>query len=202
MEDEFITLSALKDRGWTDSIIKKMNVLPDKIAKNPHYLKASPMKLYMVSKIEEFEKSEQFCNLIVKSQSRKEGAKKAVETKIAKLYKYVETVSIEIEFVPEPQVTYEAIEAYNIWQENRPSIINGNKSYQEATINSDDGFLGRIRGNYIRHNLTNYDDILAEIKGHTGISEVYPDLKNKVMTRINIKWKNHATSEENTNLSN
>lgn len=179
-----------------------MNLLPDKLTKNPHYIKAAPMKLYLVSKIEEFEKSEHFCNLIIKSQSRKKGAEKAVETKIAKLYKYVETVEIEIEFVPEPKVTYDAIDAYNDWQVNRPSVINGKNDYREATKNSDEGFLSRIRGNYIRHNLTNYDDILAVIKGHTGISEVYPDLKNKVMTRINIEWERHATCEENTHLSN
>ena len=147
------------------------------------------MKLYFSNKLEELEKTEQFCNLIAKSQSRKDGAKKAVETKIAKLYNYVETVPIEIEFTPEPKVTYEAIEAYNIWQENRPSVINGNNSYQEAFIKSDEVFLCRIRGNYIRHNLTNYDEILAVIKGHTGISEVYPDLKKKVMSRINAEWK-------------
>ena len=202
MEDEFLTLSGLKERGWTDSIIIKMNLLPDKLAKNPHYIKASPMKLYFISKIEELEKSEQFCNLITKSQSRKMGAEKAIETKIAKLYKYVETEQIEIEFVPEPKVTYDAIDAYNDWQENRPSVMNGKNDYREATKNSDEGFLSRIRGNYIRHNLTNYDDILTIIKRHTGIREVYPDLKNKVMTRINIEWERHATSEENTNISN
>lgn len=89
MEDESLTLSELKERGWTDSIIKKMNLFPDKLAKNPHYLKAAPMKLYFISRIEELEKSEQFSNLIAKSQSKKEGAKKAVETKITKLYKYI-----------------------------------------------------------------------------------------------------------------
>ena len=35
------------------------------------------------------------------------------------LYKYGETEQIEIEFVPEPKVTYDAIDAYNDWQENR-----------------------------------------------------------------------------------
>jgi hypothetical protein len=64
MEDESLTLSELKERGWTDSIIKKMNLFPDKLAKNPHYLKAAPMKLYFISRIEELEKSEQFSNLI------------------------------------------------------------------------------------------------------------------------------------------
>jgi hypothetical protein len=49
MEYEFLTLSGLKERGWTDSIIIKMNLLPDKLAKNPHYIKASPMKLYFIT---------------------------------------------------------------------------------------------------------------------------------------------------------
>jgi len=187
MEDNYITLSGLKERGWTDSIIKKMNLLPDKSTKNPRYNKAAPMKLYLVSKIEELEKSEQFCNLITKSQSRKKGAEKAVETKIAKLYKYVETVPIEIEFVPEPQVTIDAINAYNDWHD-----FDLNNCINPASLNSDELFLMRIRGNYIRHNLTNYDEILAVLKGHTGIKEVYPDLKRKVMNRIDSEWKSKS----------
>jgi hypothetical protein len=183
MEDNYITLSGLKERGWTDSIIKKMNLLPDKLTKNPRYNKAAPMKLYLISRIEEIEKTEQFSDLSVKSQSRKKSAEKAVETKIAKLYKYVETVPIEIEYVPEPQVTLDAINAYNDWHDFDYNYVN------PVSLDSDEMFLTRIRGNYIRHNLTNYDEILAEIKGHTGIKEVYPDLKRKVMSRIDSEWK-------------
>jgi hypothetical protein len=182
-QSEYVTLTGLKERGWTDSIIKKINLIPDKLAKNPRFNKAAPMKLYDINNIVELEKSEQFCNLIAKGQSRKEGAKKAVETKIAKLYKYVETVPIEIEFVPEPKVTIDAIDAYNDWHDY--DFDKGNP----ASLDSDELFLMRIRGNYIRHNLTNYDEILEVIKGHTGIKEVYPDLKRKVMNRIDSKWK-------------
>jgi len=62
MEDknEYITLTNLKGRGWTDSIIKKMNVLPDKQARNTHSSSAPPTKLYEVVRIEKLEKSGQF----------------------------------------------------------------------------------------------------------------------------------------------
>ena len=51
----YISLSSLKDRGWTESIIKKMGVEPDKEEGDPHYRCAAPMKLYDVRRIESSE---------------------------------------------------------------------------------------------------------------------------------------------------
>lgn len=188
MEEEYITITNLKERGWTDGIIKKMVLTADKETSNPYYKKAAPMKLFLLKRIEDLEKTEQFKELQSKSESRKAGAKKAVETKTAKLYRYVETVPIEIKYIPEPELTQTAIISYNQWQANRPSVLNGNRDYTVASENSDKEFLDRIRKNYIRHNLTNYDDVLAEIKGKIGISEVYHILKKKVMDRIDNEW--------------
>ena len=35
-EIEYITKSKLKERGWTDSIIRKMKIIPNLIKINPH----------------------------------------------------------------------------------------------------------------------------------------------------------------------
>lgn len=194
MEDknEYITLTNLKNRGWTNSIIKKMDLQADKQAQNPYYKKAAPVKLFLVDRIEDLENSEQFIALITKSKPRKEAAKNAVDTKIVNLFAYIENVPVIVEYVSEPELTYYAISAYNNWQCNRPSVVNGNNDGNHANINSDKAFLARIRTNYIRHNLTNYDSILAKIGGKVGISEVYPELKKRVMARIDAESTSHA----------
>ena len=43
--------------------------------------------------------------------------------------------------------------------------------------------LTRITNNYIRHELTNYDEILESIKGKVGISEGYIKLKENVLMK-------------------
>jgi hypothetical protein len=193
-ENMYITLSDLKKRGWTDNIIQKMQLQPDKVVKNPCFSKAPPMKLFLISQVENCEKTEQFAALVDKSKRRKIGASKAVKTKTKKLFAFIDSVEIKVQFVPEPLLTEKAIHAYNTWQNNRPSVINGNNEGFYADINSDSSFLDRIKSNYIRHNLTNYDEILEEIKGKTGITEVYPELKKRVQERIKEEWNRQKSN--------
>lgn len=193
-ENTYITLADLKKRGWTDSIIRNMHLQPDKVVKNPRFSKAAPMKLYLISQIEMCEKTEQFAALTDKSKNRKIGASKAVETKTKKLFAYVDNLQIKVNFLPEPILTEKAIYVYNNWQKNRPSVIKGNNEGFHANKNSDGDFLDRIKSNYIRHNLTNYDDILEEIKGKTGITEVYPELKKRVQERIREEWNRQKSN--------
>ncbi len=105
------------------------------------------------------------------------------------LFAYIEMVSIKIKYVPEPILTQLAINEYNNW----------NNSYgvrfRYLTENSKPEVLDRIKKNYIRHNLTNYDEILREIKGLEGAGKVYPILKWKVMNRIDTEWSKRQQNE-------
>lgn len=190
MEDnnDYIILATLKKRGWTDSMIKKLALTPDKLVRNPRYKKAASMKIFSLQKVERLERTELFNMLLAKSRKRKKSAAKAVETKRTNLFSYVESVPIIIKYIPEPQVTTDAIESYNYWQSRRPSIVKGKNSFVPANMESDDFFINRIRSNYIRHKLTNYDEILKVIKGHVGVGEGYFTLKRKVMDRIDTEW--------------
>lgn len=192
-ENTHITLSDLKKRGWTNTVIQDMQLQPDKLVKNPRFSKAAPMKLYLISQVQKCEETDEFAAIMNKSKRRKVGASKAVETKIKKLFAYVDNIEIKVQFLSEPSLTENAIRAYNTWQNNRPSVINGNNEAFHATSVSDSDFLARIRVNYIRHNLTNYDKILDDIKGKTGITEVYPELKKRVQERIKSEWNQQKT---------
>ena len=47
----YISLSSLKSRGWTESIIKRYALQHDKEAVNPYYRSAAPIKLYELHKM-------------------------------------------------------------------------------------------------------------------------------------------------------
>lgn len=186
--EQYITLSTVKDRGWTETMLKKLSVQPDKFATNPYYKNASQMKLYSLARIKEIENTQQFNELYKKSQMRRESAQKAVNTKTNNLLTYVNSIPLRVEYMPDPELTQAAIDSYNTWQKNRPSVQNGSNEPFTASESSDSAFLARIRLNFIRHNLTNYDEILEEIRGKTGVKEVYPMLKSMVQTRIKVAW--------------
>jgi hypothetical protein len=48
----------------------------------------------------------------------------------------------------------------------------------------DEDFLCRITVNYVRHQMTNYEDSLRKIAGKVGTKEAYLHLKSKVLDAI------------------
>ena len=78
---EYFTKTAMRERGWTDSVMKALSMEPDLQKVNPRYKKAAPMLLYEKDKVLTIESTENFKILIEKQALRKQSAKKAVETK-------------------------------------------------------------------------------------------------------------------------
>ena len=73
-----------------------------------------------------------------------------------------------------------AIEEYNIHQAEVGHVEN--MILDEKYL--DNAFLSRIMVNYIRHNLTSYEDLLEELRGKEGKYEAYTKLKNKILEKI------------------
>lgn len=189
-EEDYIPKSELKERGWTDSMIKKLNLKPDTSKRNPMYPTAAPpMKLYSREKIEQIEKTPEFEELYEKSLKRKKSAQKAVETKKEKLLEFAENVKIKVKYIEEPQLTDLAIQSFNNWHFLHDDV-------PPASRNSDEVFLDRIRNNFIRHELTNYDRIIAHIRGQIGKHEAYQLIKERVMERIDEEWNRKKTEQE------
>jgi hypothetical protein len=127
---------------------------------------------------------------------RKKSAQKSVKTKKEKILQFANDVDIEIDYMDDKKLTKVAIESYNSWNYNRPSVLIGNVHFEPASFDSDEDFLHRIKNNYIRHKLTNYDDILIQIKSKVGKSEAYELIKNRVEERIQEKWNTLNQTQE------
>lgn len=79
-ETKYITLSTIKERGWTDKLIKEYLPNPDKTAQNPHYRSASPMKLYELNKIINLEENIQYIKEYVeKTKEKRESLREKAE---------------------------------------------------------------------------------------------------------------------------
>lgn len=55
VKEEYLSRGKLKERGWTDKIIRQFMPLCDKEKKNPYYASASPMRLYLLERVEQFQ---------------------------------------------------------------------------------------------------------------------------------------------------
>ena len=177
MQDcNYISLSSLKDRGWTEGIIKKIGVVPDKEVVNPHYKNSAPMKLYDVRRIEGIEASDEFKTLYDTALKRRMAAKKAAETKMQSMKDYVHSIEIKMPMSSKEQVFRRAVAHYNALWEWRGCYDKHISDYRIL----DNATLERLTANMIRHSMTDYDSVLERNYGKVGVEYAHDYLKEKI----------------------
>ena len=194
-----IALTTVRQMGFTDKLINQL--LPEPIlVQNPYYKKAPPMKLWEEETVIKATKQQAFIDEQGKRARRKESAKKAVETKKHKLktdmarrgesiaVKRLDLKTLKEKTIEAKQRHYNEYSYYDLF-------------YEDASM-ADEETVNRWMVNYIRHNLTVYDDDLYEIRGKVGkneayilyfenvlneIARVYPELKEECQEQIERK---------------
>jgi hypothetical protein len=134
-----LSVSALKARGWTDTLIRDFLGPPDHTRPHPHYRSAAPMRLYARSRVEAVEASAAWAHVQDRAGRRKAAAAKAVQTKTTALRVYLDQLRITVPVMPMAQLTARACAHYNDrqWEFER-------WDGPEATPASEPGFLARI----------------------------------------------------------
>jgi len=176
MTKQFITKTDLISiRKWSDRLIKKYMPVPDEIRNNPYYGQASTMKLYKISRVEAIEKNEQFLIDFQKTILRRKSSLKMVETKKDNLFIQISELPISVEIIPRNELITLVIDAYN------------DRNYYKDYLtlrDLDQSTLERLTVNYIRHELTSYDQCLGLIFSKVGKKEGYRLLIERIYNCI------------------
>jgi Zn-finger nucleic acid-binding protein len=172
----------IKERGWTDGLIKKHLGEPDEFKKNPHYKSGPPMRLFLLERVEEIEAQSEVAESIAKVIARRPALSAAAilraDAQRNDLLDAVASVKIEIVRFEPDELRRRAIASYNsLW-------LDRGKLHKRATASDDPDFLDRITRNYARHHLVDYDSILTQLSGRVGKNDAYWLFKNRVMARI------------------
>lgn len=176
--DKLYTKTQLKERGWTEGLVAKLLPEPDQIKPNPHHRSGPPMRLYRTDRVAEAEACEAFQEATAALANRRRAAMKGVSTKREKLKANLESVEIKVPRLDERRLIKRACDHYNARQIDR-----GNMDLC-ASESSDRLFLERITVNYLRHELTPYEDELTNIAGQVGADDARMDIKEKVLDAI------------------
>jgi len=175
MSDFWVKAILKEDRGWTEAGIKRFLGKPDKTATNPHYKCASAMCLYKKERVKQVESTADFKAWQERSVKRRKAALDAAETKKRNLLNTVQSWSIDVPVLPMNEVRRLAVDHYNNWEGN----------YEVASLkDSEADFLNRITVNYIRHQLTIYDDSNRWMSGKVGKDEAYYTNRHRVFDAI------------------
>jgi hypothetical protein len=182
IDQDYISASGLKHQGWTDLLIRRFLPTPDKIATNPHYKCAAPMRLYLTSRVQEIEAAGDFKSQLERAQQRKQAASRAVETKRERLRERLAQIIIAVPTLPQDELIEAACTHYN--SRKLDLLLDRGHTYTPATPNSDEWFLHRITVNYIRHQLSSYERQLRRVAGRVGANEAWLEISRKVFRAI------------------
>ncbi|MCM1236332.1 MAG: hypothetical protein NC489_40135 [Ruminococcus flavefaciens] len=181
--EQTITKTEVMAMGFSEKTIKELLPMPQ-LATNPHYKSAYPMKLWKLSVVEEAMKTPQFQEALKKREKRQAAAAKAVATKLSKIQdetkKFIESIMIErmdIDVLRE-----KALEAKQCWYDEQ-SFVRGDL-YPKDAYSADEKTVIRWMVNYIRHELTSYDEQLYSMKGRTGIRDMYQEIHSIILDKI------------------
>ena len=183
---KMITLSEVKKRGWTDGLMKSFHLEPELLARNPVFKCASPMKLYLLSRVEEIENNPEFTKAFEKMKGTREKLSIKATARMDKLrkelFEYIDGVVIKLPNLSQDKMYIKAINAYNYLWWSREEYD------KQASIDSPKEFLDRISLNYLRHECTHYEKELEGLFGKVGVHEGYFRLKNRVNSEILRKY--------------
>jgi hypothetical protein len=172
-KEEMLCQSKLLELGFNKKMI--VLLLGEPILKdNPHYKSSPPMKLWKKTEVDNVINSEAFKNYLIEKEKKKDRYLKGVETKRKKLESFINT---KIDEIYVKVISKKKLEKYTI--ESKMEY-----DYSFELYVADNETLNRWMVNYIRHNLTEYDDVLYDAKGKVGIGEEYTKYKIAVLDKI------------------
>lgn len=181
--EQTLTKTEVKSLGFTEKLIEMLLPEPE-LRPNPHYRSAAFMQLFKRSDVEKAMKNPVFQERLKKREERQAAAEKAVETKRAKLKaatdKFIE--SIKIEKVDIDVLRTATIEAKQDWYYEQ-SYIRG-EWYVKDAYSADENTVMRWMVNFVRHEMTSYDEQLYYMKGKVGIREMYQDIRDFILDKI------------------
>jgi hypothetical protein len=170
------TKRALKERGWTDEMIEHFLGPPDKTTINMFHRSGPRVCLYTKARVHSAESTPEFRTHQRERAGRRQAARRAVETKAAKLRKELDAITIKVPDLDYDVLTRRAIDSYNA---GRPD-----SSMESASVHSDPAFLDRIRVNYLRHELTEYEILLGQVASRVGARDARLEIKERVLNAI------------------
>ena len=177
---DFINRQTIKiEYRLTDSLIKKIGA-PDKTAVNPHFRTGPPMLLYERGRVKKWIEENQ--DIIHRSRKRKVPAPPSAATKTKKTRHQVESADFDVPVMEKDLLMEKACAHYN-------SLWNARGTCNKCASKDDDPeFIKRICINYLRHQVSGYENDREDMRGRTGTRKGYEIIKDEVMEAIRDKY--------------
>ena len=174
-----ITTAALQARGWTPTAIKRWLGPPDHVEEFRIYGRGWCSRYwYTEERVLAAEATSEWQSFTAGRAGRSERAKKAAATRYQETIAWAETVEIRV-YVGSR--TWEQLCQEGVAHKR---ALDSERGRRGEVYEPDDATRTRWALNYARHELSNYEAILADVRGRTGSADAYEEIKQRVMDRI------------------
>lgn len=192
MINELITQTSLLNRGWTKSLMNKYYPKPSQLRNNPMGRSLAKVKLYDRQEVSRIEQTEAFKNDLAKAKKRSNSMVYLNEQKRQGLLQQIDEMALSVKVLKNDVLVKNAIKYYNDFQR-----MNGNLECELASTESDMNFLKRIIVNYIRYELTCYDQAINGLLGKVGKKEGFIRLSRRIYQKIAENYPEYAEESYN-----
>lgn len=194
--ETYLTVAGLRERGWTDAMIREYLREPDATRPNPRYWSAAPMKLYLTERAESAEASPEWAERKTHGDRRRAAGLAAADRMRAETEALARQLAADLAaslvLPADPQRA--AIEAYNEWHSDGctcPGWYELGSCDKRADTSDSPEFLRRITVNYLRHYLTGYDRVYKRLAGRVGHQDAHEILRAEVNAAIEAHLAEH-----------
>jgi hypothetical protein len=150
--DDLYSTPELKERGWTDAIIRDLLGEHDDTRPNPHYSSAgAPMRFWLKERADAIARTTEFAERVEKARRRAQSGRSAAAARRRELLRLVDRIEITVRKMPLEDAVDEAIWSFNCRGWYLQAVRREYLPFDEATKASDPRFLDRITVNYLRH---------------------------------------------------
>ncbi|MET9373892.1 hypothetical protein ABZX98_07055 [Streptomyces sp. NPDC002992] len=167
----YVTLSGLRERGWTDAMVRDLLGAPDVQGRDPRRWSIAPVRLYLVARVEAVERTPEFTECAASSGRRSSAAEAAAEARRQAVLATIRAEPIDVPRLPAAELERRAVRHRHLLGARSPGGVAA-------------GALVRWQVNYLWHALSRYETLLDGLYGSTGRAEAERLLRRRLYEAI------------------
>ncbi|MFF8606082.1 hypothetical protein ACF06X_09105 [Streptomyces sp. NPDC015346] len=167
----YTTLGGLRERGWTDAMVRDLLGEPDVQGRDPRRWSLAPVRLYLLARVEAVERTPEFAQCAAASGSRSAAAEAGAERRRRAVLAAIRAEPIEVPRLPAAELERRAVRHRHLLGARGPGGVAA-------------GALVRWQVSYLRHALSRYDTLLDGLYGSTGRAEAERLLSRRLYEAI------------------
>ncbi|MFC9701598.1 hypothetical protein ACFTWD_12960 [Streptomyces sp. NPDC056943] len=166
----YVTLTGVRRRGWTDSMVRDLLGTPDVQGRDPRRWSLAPVRLYLLVRVETVERTAEFAAASLLSKARSVAAGVYAERRRAAVLSAIRAEPIEVPLLPGPELERRAVRHRHLLGGLSPG---GSRDQ-----------LTRWQVGYLRHALSRYESLLDGLYGETGRGDAERLLRRRLYEAI------------------